>query len=312
MKSIQQKNHNLYGLNNIFTELTNLFDSGNLPNKIMLSGPKGTGKCTISYHLINYIFSKNEEYNYDLLNNEINKNNRSFKLIENGSHPNFFLIDLLEDKKNIEISQIRKMIEYTTKSSFDNCPKIILIDNVEKLNQKSINALLKIIEEPNTNVYFILIHDSSKKILKTLKSRCIIFKINLSSSESIEITNKILNNNVLDLINTDLLNYYYTPGNYINLINFSETNNIELKDYDLNSFLSYLIDQKHYKTNNFIKYFILTIIELYFLKKINISSNKNIIIRFYSNFIDKNYQTKLFNLDTESLFMDFKTRLLNE
>ena len=222
MKSIQQKNHNLYGLNNIFTELTNLFDSGNLPNKIMLSGPKGTGKCTISYHLINYIFSKNEEYNYDLLNNEINKNNRSFKLIENGSHPNFFLIDLLEDKKNIEISQIRKMIEYTTKSSFDNCPKIILIDNVEKLNQNSINALLKIIEEPNTNVYFILIHDSSKKILKTLKSRCIIFKINLSSSESIEITNKILNNNVLDLINTDLLNYYYTPGNYINLINFSE------------------------------------------------------------------------------------------
>tara|TARA_B110000881_G_scaffold217991_1_gene236606 strand:+ start:816 stop:1754 length:939 start_codon:yes stop_codon:yes gene_type:complete len=312
MKSIQQKNHNLYGLNNIFTELTNLFDSGNLPNKIMLSGPKGTGKCTISYHLINYIFSKNEEYNYDLLNNEINKNNRSFKLIENGSHPNFFLIDLLEDKKNIEISQIRKMIEYTTKSSFDNCPKIILIDNVEKLNQNSINALLKIIEEPNTNVYFILIHDSSKKILKTLKSRCIIFKINLSSSESIEITNKILNNNVLDLINTDLLNYYYTPGNYINLINFSETNNIELKDYDLNSFLSYLIDQKHYKTNNFIKYFILNIIELYFLKKINISSNKNIIIRFYSNFIDKNYQTKLFNLDTESLFMDFKTRLLNE
>ena len=312
MKSTQQKNHNLYGLNNIFTELTNLFDSGNLPNKIMLSGPKGTGKCTISYHLINYIFSKNEEYNYDLLNNEINKNNRSFKLIENGSHPNFFLIDLLEDKKNIEISQIRKMIEYTTKSSFDNCPKIILIDNVEKLNQNSINALLKIIEEPNTNVYFILIHDSNKKILKTLKSRCIIFKINLSSSESIEITNKILNNNVLDLINADLLNYYYTPGNYINLINFSETNNIELKDYDLNSFLSYLIDQKHYKTNNFIKYFILTIIELYFLKKINISINKNIIIRFYSNFIDKNYQTKLFNLDTESLFMDFKTRLLNE
>ena len=288
MKSTQQKNHNLYGLNNIFTELTNLFDSGNLPNKIMLSGPKGTGKCTISYHLINYIFSKNEEYNYDLLNNEINKNNRSFKLIENGSHPNFFLIDLLEDKKNIEISQIRKMIEYTTKSSFDNCPKIILIDNVEKLNQNSINALLKIIEEPNTNVYFILIHDSNKKILKTLKSRCIIFKINLSSSESIEITNKILNNNVLDLINADLLNYYYTPGNYINLINFSETNNIELKDYDLNSFLSYLIDQKHYKTNNFIKYFILTIIELYFLKKINISINKNIIIRFYSNFIDKN------------------------
>ena len=66
-------------------------------------------------------------------------------------------------KKNIEISQIRKMIEYTNKSSFNNSPKLILIDNIENLNKNSVNALLKLIEEPKYNVFFILIHNCNKK-----------------------------------------------------------------------------------------------------------------------------------------------------
>ena len=37
-------------------------------------------------------------------------------------------------KKNIDISQVRKMITYTNKSSFNNSAKFILIDNIENLN----------------------------------------------------------------------------------------------------------------------------------------------------------------------------------
>ena len=60
------------------------------------------------------------------------------------------------------------MIDYTNKSSFNSLAKFILIDNVEKLNKNSVNALLKLIEEPNDNVFFILIHNSNRKILETL------------------------------------------------------------------------------------------------------------------------------------------------
>ena len=115
----------------------------------------------------------------DICKDQINENNRSFKLLQNGSHPNFYLVDTLDEKKFIEISQIRKMIDYTNKSSFNNEPRIILIDNIENLNKSSINALLKVAEEPGNNIYFIFIHNHSKKILNTLKSRCISFKINL-------------------------------------------------------------------------------------------------------------------------------------
>ena len=48
----------LFGLSNYFNELKYLFDNNKLPNKILLSGQKGSGKFTLSLHLINYILSK--------------------------------------------------------------------------------------------------------------------------------------------------------------------------------------------------------------------------------------------------------------
>ena len=125
-----------------------------MPNKILFSGKKGLGKSTLAYHIINYILSKKEDLMYDSIKNIINKENRSFKLLQNNSHPNIYLIDLLKDKKNIDISQVREMITYTNKSSFNDISRFILIDNIENLNNNSVNALLKIIEEPSENVFF--------------------------------------------------------------------------------------------------------------------------------------------------------------
>ena len=302
----------LYGMDLIFDEIVSLFNSNKLPNNILFSGSKGSGKSTIAYHFINYIFSVNEDHSYDIESNKIDVQNRSFKLVSSGLHPNFHLIDLIEDKKNIEISQIRNMINYTNKSSFNNLPKFILIDNVENLNVNSLNALLKIIEEPNKNVFFMLIHDDNKKIIKTLKSRCLPFKVSLSFDQSIKISNLLLNENIFDLINHDFVDYYAKPGDYISLINFSKKNQINLNEFTLKQFLLLLINENYYKKNNFIKFKIFYYLELYFLKILNQSINKNKISSFYTKFIHKiNYANK-FNLDYESLFMEFKLKVLNE
>jgi len=301
----------IYELNKNFNEIINLFNKNKLPNKILLSGPKGIGKSTLAYHLINYIFSKDETDSYNLDFNEVNILNKSFNLIKNGTHPNFFLVDLIDEKKSIEISQIRKMIDYTNKSSFNSLAKFILIDNVEKLNKNSVNALLKLIEEPNDNVFFILIHNSNKKILETLKSRCLIFKISLTFEQAIIVTNKILNDNIFNLLHHDLINYYGTPGDYINLINFSKENNINIKEYNLKNFLSFIINERFYKNNTFIKFYINNYIELYFLKIFNKTTNKNEVTDFYTKFIKKISDTNTFNLDHESLFMEFNSKILN-
>ena len=92
-------NTNLYGLESYFNECISLFDNDKLPNKILFSGKKGIGKSTLSYHIINYICSKDENNKYNKVHNLISKENRSFKLMQNGTHPNFYLIDNLEGKK---------------------------------------------------------------------------------------------------------------------------------------------------------------------------------------------------------------------
>ena len=311
MNLLPIKQKELFGLNDQIKEITNLFDKNKLPNKILLTGPKGCGKATLAYHIINYIFSINEENKYNLKDYKINENNRSFKLINNGSHPNFHLIDLIAEKKNIEISQVRKMINYTNKSSFNNEPRIVLIDNLEFLNLNSSNALLKILEDPNENVFFILILDNNKKILKTIKSRCLNFRINLNFKKNIMITNKLINDDILNLLNKDLVNYYSTPGEYLNLINFSTINNIDIKKNDLVDLLNIFIKENFYKKNNFIKTYIFNYIELYFLQLFDKSDYKDNIFLFYSKFIKKINDTNKFNLDIDSLFMEFKSKILN-
>ena len=158
-------NKKIYGYNDLFNFFLKLDKEERIPNKFILSGNKGIGKSTFAYHLINYILSKNEKDKYDTTNYEINDENRSYRLIKNLSHPNFFLIDVDDGKQQISIDKIRKSIDFINKSSMNNDSRIILIDNAEYLNQSSGNALLKVIEEPNEKLIFILVHDISCKLL---------------------------------------------------------------------------------------------------------------------------------------------------
>ena len=310
LKSNNQKK--LFNFNNIFLHIINMHNKKKLPNKILFSGPKGSGKATLAYHLINYIFSKKEEYPYDLNKFRISDLNRSYKLILNNSHPNFHLIDVLSDKKIIEISQIRQMINYANKTVFNSSERIVLIDNAENLNLNSLNALLKIVEEPNENIIFIIIFDNSRKILNTLKSRCLKFNLFLTFDQSIDTVNTIIKKNIYDLISKDLINHYNTTGDFINLINFSLLSKIDLSEISLKNFLINLIDEKHYKKDVFIKNNIYKYVEFYLLNLMEFKTSRNKITSLYKSFINKIHDLKKFNLDEESFFIEFKAKVLDE
>ncbi len=297
----------LFGLNNYFNELKYLFDNNKLPNKILLSGQKGSGKFTLSLHLINYILSKNEDYSYDVQNLQINDKNRSFKLIKNNTSPNFFLIDIKKEKKAIEVDQIRELISFCNKSSFNNKPRFVLIDNHELMNLNSNNALLKTLEEPNDNIFFIIINNSSK-ILQTIKSRCLYFKITLSQQESINIFNKIIDKDIYSLINNDLISHYFTPGDLLNLYNFSLEKKIDLSNMNLKDFLLKIIDNQYYKKDILSINLIFAFLQMYFIKKINNLDSYSV----YTKFVNSIDDIKRFNLDIESLFIRLRHQIIND
>ena len=306
LKPSTQKN--LFEHDDEFTNLVNLHSKNKLPNQILLSGERGIGKCTLAYHFINYVLSLDENYSYDLNNFEINNENKSYKLTQNRTNPNLKLIDVNDDKKNIDINQIRDLISNLNKSSFNSKPRFVLIDNIDLLNINSINALLKIVEEPNDNIIFILINNN-KKVLPTLKSRCLNFKISLTYVQSINIINKILNKNIFESVSKELINFYSTPGELYKLIIFSNEININLERTSLREFISLIISKKYYKKESSIKNLIYSMIEYYF--RINTSIDNTKLIKFHNYFLNKINNTKKFNLDEESLFIEFEDIILN-
>ena len=306
LKPINQTN--IYGLENHLMELIKLYNNNNLPNKILLSGDKGLGKCTLAYHLVNFVLSKDEQFSYDFKNFKINKENKSYKLTVNGSNPNLTLIDTLDKKKNIDINQIRELIQNLNKSSFNNKERFIIIDNIETLNINAINALLKNLEEPPKNTFFILINND-KSILPTLKSRCINFRIFLSHNESLDILKKLLDNDLIEYINEDLLNYFLTPGFIYNLISFFRSNNYDLKNLTTKSFLKLIIAENLYKKNDLVKHIIFEYFEIFCRK--NMVSLHQKTFDYYSYFLKRINDTKKFNLDMESLFIELENKVLN-
>ena len=296
---------NLYGLNKDFDELIKLYKNKKLPNKFMFSGRKGIGKCTLAYHLVNFILSENENLSYNLNNYSINKDNKSFKLVHNGVHPNFYLIDVISEKKTIDIFQIRNLISDLNKSNLNLKPRIILIDNIEFFNINSVNALLKILEEPPENTYFILINNN-KKILPTIKSRCLNFNIILNNKNSVEISNNLFGSKILTLINNNLLDYYFTPGKVYNLLNFLDNNKIDFENLSLKKILDLLIDKFYYKKDISAKILTYEFIEFFLIHEFYYKKND-----IYNYFLKKIDNTKRFNLDEESLLIEFKTKVLN-
>ena len=305
----------LFGFKNDFDFFVSLYNEKKLPNTMIISGAEGLGKSTFAYHFINFILSKNETYPYDAKNLTINELNKSYKLVKNNIHPNFFLVDILKGKKKIDINQIRKMISYTNTTSFNLNKKIVLIDHVEYLNTSSSNSLLKVIEEPNENTLFILIFNSNKKIKNTLKSRSIEFKKSLSYIDRINIFKKLLNYNSINfsenLINKNL-NYYETPGLFIKHINLMNLLNLDINEsLNIQKIIFELLKlkPKNLDLNKFelLKYYI----EIDLYNKYLVSRNKNLIYSIYSNILKKINMFSFYNLDSNNLLYEIENLYLN-
>jgi len=305
----------LFGFKNDFDFFVSLYNEKKLPNTIIISGAEGLGKSTFAYHFINFILSKNETYPYDAKNLTINELNKSYKLVKNNIHPNFFLVDILKGKKKIDINQIRKMISYTNTTSFNLNKKIVLIDHVEYLNTSSSNSLLKVIEEPNENTLFILIFNSNKKIRNTLKSRSIEFKKSFSYIDRINIFKKLLNYNSINfsenLINKNL-NYYETPGLFIKHINLMNLLNLDINEsLNIQKIIFELLKlkPKNLDLNKFelLKYYI----EIDLYNKYLVSRNKNLIYSIYSNILKKINMFSFYNLDSNNLLYEIENLYLN-
>ena len=70
------------------------------------------------------------------------------------------------------IDNVRKINRFLSQKPYSHQSKIILIKNADSLQVEAQNALLKNLEEPGENNYFILTTDHPNSLLPTILSRC--------------------------------------------------------------------------------------------------------------------------------------------
>ena len=300
----------LIGHKTLFRNLIYLDQIQKFPNKILINGPKGIGKKILVNHFLNYFYSKSYEKNYDLKKNEFKLNNNLSKLISTNTHPNIFKIKKKKDQNIIDINQIREMIQFTNQTSFNNERRFVIIENINLMGINASNALLKSIEEPNNKIYYILINNSEFKILETIKSRCLEFKLNLLNSDVMEIVNYYFGSDIYNDINLDFINNYNSPSFLISLVNFLESNDLSIKECNIENLLTHVIKNKIYKSDEFINEYMNLFIELFFYK--NINNSKKISFKVKKYFYLKFSFVKKYNLDIESFFLEFNDKLLSE
>ena len=216
---------NLFGLNNYFTFLSSLYHKKKLPKVIMLTGNKCLGKSTLVNHFLYSIF---DEKNYDkknLVQLESSIFYNQFKII---LFPNITYVSGA-DYTSVKIDDIRELKKKILYSSILNKERFIVFDDIELFNLNSLNALLKILEEPSKNIFFILINNKKKAILDTIRSRSLEIQIILNEEERVNIINKLIHHFKIEAV-IDPKKSHLTPGYFIKF-------NYIIKQYDI-SFLN--------------------------------------------------------------------------
>ena len=279
-----------------FEFITKLYSKKKLPKVIMFTGYKGSGKSTLINH---FLFSIFDTKNYDKKTFSFSKNAFFLKQFQNNIFSNIIYINA-EEFKSVKVDDIRNLKEKILHSTISNNDRFIILDDIETFNQNSLNALLKILEEPTKRNYFFLINNKSKPILETIKSRAVEIKVILNENQRLKIINKLVDFHELELV-IDPETSRLSPGNFVKFNHIFKEYNISLSN-DFVKNLSLLLNlHKKNKDPIFInlaffmvEYFFKNSKNRYSLNNDNVYEIKNHILENLNNYI-------LYNINQNSL-----------
>ena len=122
---------------------------GSVPHALLLTGRRGVGKTSLARILAHQL----NEVPYD----------------EQQTYLDIIEIDAASHGR---IDEVRNLQATTQLAPMELTYKVYIIDEVHMLTKDASNALLKTLEEPPTNVIFILATTEMHKVLPTIVSRC--------------------------------------------------------------------------------------------------------------------------------------------
>ncbi len=176
--------------NNILQDLIKQFNSNKLHQSLLFVGQKGVGKASLIKKFIEHVIANN--------GNQISKE-QQLTMMKSYSHPDIFnfgsRIIQNEDAEKMTVDGTRETIDFMSTMPSILPAKFVIIDSINEMNNASCNAILKILEEPRKNAYFLIVCHNISDILPTIISRCFRIAVNpISFDETVNILSQKTNN----------------------------------------------------------------------------------------------------------------------
>lgn len=152
-----------------------------LPHALLLTGPEGIGKGRFALAATARLLCESP------IDTGVCGQCPSCRWFLSENHPDFRHVipaadvesdepttdgDKKKGSRQILIDQIRELEDFVFIGGHRNGARVVVVEPAEAMNHSAQNALLKILEEPPSSVYFILVSSQWRRLLPTIRSRC--------------------------------------------------------------------------------------------------------------------------------------------
>src|SRR4029450_641558 len=185
----------LTGNSRVKAVLKRMLVADRLPGAMLFTGEEGIGKKLFALEIaraLNCRTPKNEEacgvcsscVRIRKLNYPTRDDVDEWTQIIWTDHPDVGLV--VAPKRVLRVEQMRQIEKEANFRPFEGKARVFLIDEADKLNEASANALLKVLEEPPRTSYIILLTSRPAMLLPTIRSRCQVIGFSPLSPDEIE------------------------------------------------------------------------------------------------------------------------------
>lgn len=148
-----------------YQQIIHAFEQGRGHHALLFKTDLGLGTETLIDTFAHWLFCLNPHHTQSC------QKCKSCMLWQSGNHPDFHRIESI-DGKDIGVDQIRELTAKLHQFSQQGGRVVVNIAQAERLTESAANALLKTLEEPHDNVYFLLQTPLQSSMLATIQSRC--------------------------------------------------------------------------------------------------------------------------------------------
>jgi len=157
--------------------------SGRLAHAWLFCGPEGIGKASLAYRFARYLLCGHRSPSAESLDSPgQDPNSREFRLVAGDAHPDLLTVRRPEAGEggsrsakrplDLPVEQVRKIPSFLSLSASEGGWRIVIVDEADRLNRNSANALLKVLEEPPERTLLVLVTVTPGRLVPTIRSRC--------------------------------------------------------------------------------------------------------------------------------------------